>query len=274
MRAERVIALVGLVAGTAGVLAAGGSAEARSHFGGKRGGPDARQEEAQPEPDPEARVVIRASGLVPVFPRDADCPDIASPFASGTRFDGSRRPASRHGGLHGGIDITLFEGTPLRALAAGRVISTGTGGIAVGIYLWLQHSPQDTGLPFWVYSKYQHFREESPLRVGDTVAVGQVVGLSGKTGTVGRHYGLGGYPHLHLTTFAGPGGRYEVRDSSVMASGSRIVDPLAIYVTGLRDADEIERLPGERRKVAIPYLTAGGAAHPAGTRVVWPVSCK
>lgn len=274
MTAGRVIALAGLVAGTAAVLAAGFSAEARSHFGGKRGGPDEWQAEGQPETDPEARMVIRPSGLVPVFSRDADCPDIASPFGSSTRFDGSRRPASRHGGLHGGIDITLPEGTPLRALAAGRVIGTGTGGIAVGIYLWLQHSPQDTGLPFWVYSKYQHFREEPRLRVGETLAVGQVVGLSGKTGTIGRHYGLGGYPHLHLTTFAGPGDRYEVRDSAVIVPGSRIVDPLAIYLPGLRDADEIERLPKERRKVAIPYVARDGAAHPAGTRVIWPVACK
>lgn len=274
MRVLRGIALLELLAAVAAALAAAVPVEARSHFGGKRDGPDERQAEGQPEPDPEARMVIRPSGLVPVFSREADCPDIASPFGSSTRFDGSRRPASRHGGLHGGIDITLPEGTPLRALAAGRVIGTGTGGIAVGIYLWLQHSPQDTGLPFWVYSKYQHFREEPRFRVGETVAVGQVVGLSGKTGTIGRHYGLGGYPHLHLTTFAGPGERYEVRDSTVIVPGSRIVDPLAIYLPGLRDADEIERLPKERRKVPIPYVAHDGPAHPAGTRVIWPVACK
>ncbi len=249
-------------------------AEARSHLGGRRGGPGERQEQAQPEAVAEPRMTFRPSGLVPVYPREADCPDIASPFGSSTRFDGSRRPADRFGGLHGGIDITLFEGTPLRALAGGRVIHTGTGGIAVGIYLWLQHPPAGTGLPFWVYAKYQHLREEPALRAGDAVTVGQVVGLSGKTGTVGRHYGLGGYAHLHLTTFAAPGDRYEIRDSAVTIPGSRIMDPVAVYVAGLTDVEEIERLPGERRKVAVSYVTGDGVAHPPGTRVVWPVACK
>lgn len=274
MRVGPVIALVGILAGAVGVIAAGFSAEARSHLGGRRGGAESRLAEEQAEAGAEPRMVIRPSGLVPVFPREADCPDIASPFGSSTRYDGSRRPGSRFGGLHGGIDITLAEGTPLRALAAGKVISGGTGGIAVGIYLWLQHSPEDTRLPFWVYAKYQHLREEPALRVGETVTIGQVVGLSGNSGTAGRHYGPGGYPHLHLTTHAAPGGRYAVRESTVLSPGSRIVDPLAIYVAGLTDVEEIERLAGERRKVAIPYVTGDGAPRPAGARVVWPVACK
>ena len=217
---------------------------------------------------------IRPSGLVAVFPPEAACSEIASPFGSMTRYDGSRRPLNRYGGLHGGIDISLEEGTPLRAIAAGKVISLGTGGMAVGIYLWLQHSPQDTGLPFWVYSKYQHFRNLPELKAGQTVTVGQIVGLSGKTGTTGRHYGVTGYPHLHLTTFAGLSDRYEVRGSSVVAAMSRIVDPVAIYIKRLRDVDELERLAVDRKNVPIPHVAEDGSFHPADTRLIWPVACK
>lgn len=264
MKIGRYIAVVSVCWGLAGLS----PAEARSHFMGKKG------DEGKSDTGIERQMVIRSSGLIAVFLPEAACPDIASPFGSHTRYDGSRRPLDRYGGLHGGIDISLEEGTPLRAIAAGKAISAGIGGMAEGIYLWLQHSPQDTGLPFWVYSKYQHFRDVPELKGGDTVNVGQIVGLSGKTGTAGRHYGPMGYPHLHLTTFAGPSDRYEVRNSAVVASMSRIFDPVTIYVKGLGDVGEIERLSGDQKTVPIPYVAEDGSVHPAGTRLVWPVACK
>jgi hypothetical protein len=217
---------------------------------------------------------IKASGLTPMFPRDAVCPDIASPFASRTRYDGSRRPTDRFGGKHGGIDISLAEGTPLLAVAAGKVIAVGTGAMFTGHYLWLQHAPDDTGLPFWVYAKYQHFRDVPDLPVSATVKAGQVIGMSGKTGTAGRHYGMSGYPHLHLTTFIGPSETYETRDSSVVSSGARIVDPVALYVKGLRDVADLDKIPAAQKTVSIPYVGEDGVTRPADARVVWPLGCK
>jgi len=136
--------------------------------------------------------------------------------------------SGRLGGYHGGIDITLVEGTPLLALAAGTIVSKGEGAMLEGIYLWLRHSPEDTGLAYWVYSKYQHLESFPELEVGAKVAMGQMVARSGKTGTVGKHYGISGYPHLHLTTRKSSGGvewvgpRGETR-------GLPLFDPLAIY---------------------------------------------
>jgi murein DD-endopeptidase MepM/ murein hydrolase activator NlpD len=200
-----------------------------------------------------------------VFPAQARCPEIASPFGSRTRYDGSLRPRWAFGGYHGGIDISLAEGTPLLALAAGTVVSTGEGGQLEGIYLWLRHSPEDTGLPYWMYSKYQHLESPSGLPTGAKVAVGQVLGRSGKTGTVGGHYGAAGYPHLHLTTRTSErgdepvGGRGETR-------GARLVDPLVVY----RDAGARPR----DTAVTVPYATPDGRVWPPGTRVVWPVACQ
>jgi hypothetical protein len=82
-------------------------------FGGEKG----RGRDAASAPDVEfaregARRGIRPSGLTPGFPKDAGCPEIASGYASPTRYDGSARPATRFGGVHGGMDITLDEGTP------------------------------------------------------------------------------------------------------------------------------------------------------------------
>ncbi|MBI2207398.1 MAG: M23 family metallopeptidase [Candidatus Rokubacteria bacterium] len=269
MKAARVAALVALVATAAGV----GGVDARSHLGGRKGGAgqatDPKQDLAA-----EPRMVIRPSGLVPVFPSGVKCPDVASAYGATTRYDGSRRPMDRFGGLHGGIDITLDEGTPLRALAGGTVISAGSAGMFTGNFLWLQHSPDDTGLPFWVYAKYQHFQDTSAVTIGQTVKAGDVVGLSGRTGTEGRHYGATGYPHLHLTTFAGPSDTWKRRDSSVQSPGAKIFDPMALYVPDLRDVDDVDRLTKDQKKVTIPYAAEDGTVHPAGARLVWPVACK
>lgn len=261
-------ALIGMLLALAGAS----PANADSQFLAQKGFMKKSQE--QGEDGGVAPQSIRPSGLVPSFPGDATCPIIASPFGSATRYDGSRRPAGRFGGLHGGMDLTLDEGTPLLAIASGRIIAVGTGGQAEGNYLWLQHAPEDTGLRFWVYSKHQHLLEVPRHVVGQKVQVGQVVGLSGKTGTIGGHYGARGYPHLHLTTVASRSDQYEPQGSRIIAEAARIFDPVAMYVRGLNDLDEIDRLSDDRKAVPIPYLAENGSIQPNGSLVVWPVSCK
>jgi murein DD-endopeptidase MepM/ murein hydrolase activator NlpD len=216
--------------------------------------------------------MIRPSGLQHVFPDKARCPEIASPYGSQTRYDGSRRPRWAFGGYHGGIDISLAEGTSLLALAAGAVISKGEGGQMEGIYLWLRHSPEDSGLHYWVYSKYQHLQTLPELAIGARVAVGEVVARSGKTGTTGGHYGAHGYPHLHLTTRKGSNDDQKM-GSPVAASGRPLIDPLAIYYDASPTRQEPANPPSNKKDVAIPYMTAAGQIWPPGTRVVWPVAC-
>ena len=221
---------------------------------------------------PDADRAIRPSGLRPVFAKNADCPPIASEFGAQTRYDGSRRPRFRFGGYHGGMDLSLPEGTALLALAAGTVVTKGEGGQAEGIYVWLRHAPQDTGLADWVYAKYQHLATLPDLALGARVAVGQVLGRSGKTGTVGGHYGPSGYPHLHLTTLRSAAGEYRVEGTRVSAPGGYLFDPVAVYHEA--QASGAARPSRGDLAVAIPYVGTDGRAWPTGTRVVWPVACR
>jgi len=215
--------------------------------------------------------MIRPSGLRPVFPSQARCPGIASPFGSQTRYDGSARPKWSFGGYHGGIDISLAEGAPLLAMSAGTVASKGEGGQLEGIYLWLRHSPEDTGLAYWVYSKYQHLQFLPELAIGARVAAAEVIAHSGKTGTVGGHYGSAGYPHLHLTTLKSASGD-QVVGSRGEARGANLIDPLVIY-RDIALPTSVE--PALRNdEVSIPASTTDGQVWPAGTRVVWPVVCE
>ena len=217
--------------------------------------------------------MIRPSGLQPVFPKEVRCPEIASPFGSQTRYDGSRRPPREFGGYHGGIDISLAEGTPLLAIAAGTVVTKGEGGQLEGNYLWLRHSPEDTGLNYWVYSKYQHLQSLPELPTGAKVVAGQVIARSGKTGTTGGHFGAYGYPHLHLTMRASPNDDLAV-GSRGSSGGGDLIDPLVIYHEAGAKPDKSNDSPSGEKAVRIPYVITDGQLRPQGSRVVWPLACQ
>ncbi|MFH1487503.1 MAG: peptidoglycan DD-metalloendopeptidase family protein [Pseudomonadota bacterium] len=216
----------------------------------------------RPEAPSRKGELAAPSGLKAVYPDKTRCIEISSPYGSRTRYDGSQRPTfAPGGGSHGGIDLSLNEGTPLLALAAGTVVDKGEGGQMLGIYLWLRHAPEDTGLPYWVYSKYQHLRSIPELAINAKVSMGQVAAYSGKTGTTGGHYGTEGYPHLHLTTRKSLNGELQ---------GSQNFDPLKIYL----EATPKPTGSGDAQSVMIPYMTTEGQVRPEGTRVVWPVACN
>jgi hypothetical protein len=70
---------------------------ANSHFPGKKG--FIKEPQEQGEDREVARRSIRTSGLILPFPANAVCTEVASPFGSRTRYDGSLRPLTRYGGL-------------------------------------------------------------------------------------------------------------------------------------------------------------------------------
>ncbi|MFF1567401.1 LysM peptidoglycan-binding domain-containing M23 family metallopeptidase [Streptomyces sp. NPDC058293] len=101
-------------------------------------------------------------------------------------------------GYHTGVDFVVPTGTPLKAIAAGTVVSAGLDG-AYGNEVVIQHADGK-------YSQYAHL---SSLAVssGQTVTEGQRIGLSGATGNVTG-------PHLH----------FEIRTTPSYGSD---VDPVA-----------------------------------------------
>jgi len=223
---------------------------------------------------------LPAPGLNATFANGTICTPIASPYGSPTRYDGSQRMTGGAGGLHGGIDLTLTEGTPLHAIAPGQILGQGEGGMMEGIYLWLLHLPQHTGLAYGFLSKYQHLAERPVLANGTSVGLGQVIAKAGRTGTVGGYYGGQGYPHLHLTVrsilpeklaaaaAAGLGG-----DDFRVNRDSVIVDPLTIYVPDLQSPADAASLPLDRKTVIVGYVDQGGKLQLGPAKFVWPVAC-
>lgn len=225
--------------------------------------------------EPQRRAGLLRTGLAPIYPAEARCEKVASFFGDRTRHDGSFRPERANNGYHNGIDLSLPEGTPLVAIANGLVIEKRERGRLAGIQIYFQHAPEDTGLPVWTYSKYQHLMKMPDLKVGERVKMGQVVGLSGLTGTAGGHYGPTGYPHLHLAMYMSPSeGHRFVRGQAFVARNGKFLDPLAFFYREKLDSQAISQLPEARKKFKIPYMTQDGKIFPAGARAVWPVMCR
>jgi murein DD-endopeptidase MepM/ murein hydrolase activator NlpD len=98
---------------------------------------------------------------------------------------------ARWGGFHNGIDIAAAKYTPLRAASSGQVVTVGRPYIAYGdtaVVVIIAHGYNFSTL-------YGHLDDSRwpPVRVGQFVAAGQIIGYVGMTGwTTG--------PHVHFMT--------------------------------------------------------------------------
>ena len=244
--------------------------------GQDNGGKASKKRQAQaPYSEYETKGLF-ATGLVPVFPDGLDCPPISSPYGSQTRYDGSRRNNGHHG-YHNGMDITLETGTPLLSVADGEVIHKGTAGQLVGNYVWLRLAPEATGLPIYIFVRYQHLDEPSARNAGEKIVVGQSVGLAGNTGTTGGHFGSQGYPHLHLVFYTGSTPEYTVKGPMIGPLSLNYLDPVGLYLGGSLSAISnhmLRDLPDARKNVRVPVKMMSGKIVPEESKVVWPVACR
>jgi murein DD-endopeptidase MepM/ murein hydrolase activator NlpD len=89
--------------------------------------------------------------------------------------------------FHNGLDFLPGAGVPIYAVASGTVVSSGMDG-SLGNKVELEHVIKGQA----VESVYGHMAmNSSPLQPGDTVKVGDFIGLVGSTGSATA-------PHLHL----------------------------------------------------------------------------
>lgn len=122
-----------------------------------------------------------SSGILPV--KEAYY-KISSKF--GKRTD----PIENNESIHLGLDIASegINGEEIYSVLSGDVIATGLDSKGYGNYIIIDHGGFET--------LYAHMAETSPLKMGDKVEVGEVVGNIGNTG---RSTG----PHLHFEVSIG-----------------------------------------------------------------------
>ena len=180
--------------------------------------------------------------LMPVYPTRAACPEIANLYGI---------PDNSPGGHHRGIDIFLKSGMPIRAISDGTVIDFHEGEFE-GFDLYIQRSFNDKISGHFLFFQYRHLQEKSPIKKGDLVKKGQLIGYVGPHSERDR---------LHLGIILSPTGAYFHNDRGKMRVRGRFVDPSSIF-------------PSANGKSTISYLTNNGSLYPSDANVIWPVVCE
>jgi murein DD-endopeptidase MepM/ murein hydrolase activator NlpD len=177
----------------------------------------------EPTPDPAPTPLLPESPALVEGPvgTDAAAPDLPAATTAPTRAPRARaarsaprpqvvRPVSTYrisatfgdsgsrwsSGRHTGLDFAAPYGTPVRAVAAGRVVEAGWDG-SYGNAVVVQHSNG-------AQTRYAHLSADS-VRVGEQVAAGEVIGRVGSTGNSTGN-------HLHLEVITPDGGFADPRD--------------------------------------------------------------
>jgi len=166
-------------------------------------------------------------------------------------------------------------GTPMIAAAAGTVVAKSAEQRSYrGIEIILRHSPEDTGLPVWTYTQYAHFDEMPSLAVGDRVRMGQALGPTGNSG-----FQRGGKrarrPAIHFAVWFSRSPDWAMVRNVVVPVNGLWMDPVAFYRKAPHfDSAAMKALPGGEKEVPISVMFEDGTTSPAGTKLVWPYTCK
>ena len=199
---------------------------------------------------------IFETGLTAEMPQNAICPEITLGFASRYFRSGKLMKEDRHGSFHAGVDWALPEGTPIVAIADGRVVARRADGpdSTPGNHLIIKHY---AGMDD-ISSSYTHLSRFN-VDKNEEVKQGQVVGFLGDTGKGTT------YPHLHLNIY----GKEKIK------IGKRTWRYRYDYLQFLSgDMTPIDPDKKRHQKVKVAYKDQFGKVHPPGAKVIWPFVCQ
>ncbi|MER6196038.1 M23 family metallopeptidase [Streptomyces sp. NPDC001586] len=160
-------------------------------------------EAAAPRPDQSNSAASQQTTSDRISPTEQEAPaastaGFVAPVIGGINTPYKATGSMWAGGTHSGVDFGASMGTSIKAVGAGTVVSAGWAG-SYGNQVIIQHADGH-------FSQYGHMSQLS-VSAGQTVTVGQEVGLVGSTGNSTG-------PHLH----------FEIRTTQDYGSD---IDPLA-----------------------------------------------
>ena len=210
------------------------------------------------------------TGLSPVFPAHAKCRGIDEGYAISYAAKRGREQ------YHGGIDMPAPWDTPMIAAAAGTVVGKFLGERSFrGIEIVLRHSPDDAGIPLWIYTQYAHCSKMPALELGQRVRMGEHLCPTGNTG-IGRTGGqsMRRRPAIHFAVFFSTSEQYaEMRNVIIPAEGYWM-DPIALFRKILPlDSAAMKALSEAEKKVPVSVMFDNGETFPVDTKIVWPYTC-
>ncbi len=213
------------------------------------------------------------TGLRPRFPDGLKCRDIDEQWAISYTHKRDREA------YHGGIDMPAPFGTPMIAAAAGTVVARYRGEDSHrGMEIILRHSPDDTGIPLWIYTQYAHFNDMPKPEVGQRVRMGEVLGPTGNSGKASSRakFGRGERrPAIHFAVWYSESPKYVPLSRKIVPVDGWWMDPNALFRKKPPfDSHAMKALPEAEKKVPVSVMLDDGKTIPADTKIVWPYPCS
>lgn len=207
------------------------------------------------------------TGLRSTFPDGIVCHGIDEPFAKD--YSGTRGREA----YHGGIDMPANYGTPILAIADGMVLTNvDPKQSARGKEVIIRHTPEDTGIPLYIYSQYAHQDELSKLKPGERVKMGDIIGPTGNSGSMPMNSKAGALrrPAIHFAIWFSEKPEYTIDpQGNVAPKDGWWMDPTAVYrLKPPFDSITMNGLPEAEKWVRVPVMIEGDGTQPAGTRLI------
>jgi hypothetical protein len=221
--------------------------------------------------DMSEQIGLIETGVGPAFPKTAFCHGIDETFA----LDYADKTGK---GKHGGIDLPTDFGTPMLAVAAGTIVAKFDPRVnARGRTVVIRHSPEDTGLPFWVYTEYAHMDELPKQAIGQRVRMGEVLGPTGNSGVSMRNTSGDSKrrPGIHFAVYYSDSRRFAEVPNYIIPEKGHWMDPTALYrKTGPYDSPSLKALAEAEKEIPVPVMSLDGKVEPANAKLIWPYACK
>ncbi len=210
------------------------------------------------------------TGLAAKFPDGLECNGVDETYAMSYTHKRDRE------NYHGGIDMPASFGLPMIAIADGVVVAKSNSPKSFrGMEIIIRHTPEDTGIPLWIYTQYAHMDEESPLNVGDRVKMGQFLGPTGNSGAQNSNSRRARRPAIHFAAWYSDKPGFSIERNVVVPVDGWWMDPHAMYrLKPPFDSKSMAALSSSEKDVPIPVMVEGGEFIPAGTKLVWPYACS
>jgi len=175
---------------------------------------------------------------------------------------------------HKGRDLPMPFNEPVLAIADGTVVGLFENlKSRKGVEVVLRHTPQQSGIPFYVYTQYTHCNKwPLNLKIGQKVKVGQVLGPNGNSGKKGKRIRR---PALHFAAFYSKSPHWSFFKDGFLVKDGFWMDPINFYRSEEPyDNEGVKKLKSEEKSPIIGYKTKSGKILPEGSKKVWPFAYK
>lgn len=175
---------------------------------------------------------------------------------------------------HKGRDLPMPFNEPVLAMADGTVVGLFENlKSRKGVEVVLRHTPEQSGIPFYVYTQYTHFHKwPLDLNIGQKIKVGEVLGPNGNSGKKGKKIRR---PALHFAAFYSKSPQWSFFKGGFLVKDGFWMDPISFYRDQEPyDNEGVKKLKSKVKSPVIGYKTKSGKVFPEGSKKVWPFAYK